>query len=56
MPRYRAREPIYLSNEGRLIEAGEEFASDATPGLAWTPLESPAEPASAPRKAATPAK
>lgn len=38
MPQYRAREPIYLNNEGRLIDTGEVFSSEATPGLAWIAL------------------
>jgi hypothetical protein len=40
MPSYRAREPIYLNCEGRLIEAGEVFTSHDTPGLAWIALDS----------------
>ena len=53
MRSFRAREPIYLNSEGRLIEAGEVFTSKEKPGLAWIPLETP-PPAAAPRKAATP--
>jgi len=56
MPGYRARAPIYLNNEGRLIEAGEEFTSDAPPGLAWIPLKTLTAPAAEPRKQATPGK
>jgi hypothetical protein len=41
MPSYRAREPIYLNNEGRLVDTDEVFASDDVPGLAWIPLETP---------------
>jgi len=40
MPHYRAREPIYLNGEGRLIDTDEVFASDEVPGLAWIALES----------------
>ncbi len=54
MPEYRASAPIYLNREGRLIETGEVFTSDETPGLAWIPLgdasHAPAPPA--PRKTA----
>jgi hypothetical protein len=39
MPRFRASEPIYLSNERRLIAAGEIFTSDEIPGRAWIPLD-----------------
>ena len=50
MPSYRAREPIYLCSEGRMIDTGEVFTSNETPGLAWIPLETPPPVASAPRK------
>ena len=52
MPRYRAREPIYLNSVGRLVDTDEVFTSDDPPGLAWIPLD-PAPPAAAtapPRK------
>ena len=39
MPRYRAREPIYLNSEGRLIATGEVFSSAEVPGHAWIALE-----------------
>lgn len=42
MPRYQAREPIYLSKTRRLVQAGETFVSDETPGLAWIALDRPA--------------
>lgn len=42
MPRYQAREPIYLSRKGRLVHAGEIFSSDEPPGLAWIALDPPA--------------
>ena len=41
MPSFRAREPIYLNSEGRLVDTGEVFTSDETPGLAWIALETP---------------
>lgn len=43
MPDYRAAAPIYLSNERRLIAAGEHFSSDETPGLAWVALDGAAD-------------
>ncbi|WP_156428158.1 hypothetical protein [Novosphingobium sp. FSW06-99] len=52
MPSFRAREPIYLCTAGRLIDTGEVFSSDETPGLAWIPLETPPPLATAPRKSA----
>jgi len=58
MPSYRAREPIYLNREGRLVEAGDVFTSDDTPGLAWIALDTPppAETTPTPRKSAPAAK
>jgi hypothetical protein len=58
MSTYRAREPIYINSEGRLIEAGEVFTSEDPPGLAWIHLDTPppAAIAPAPRKPATPGK
>lgn len=53
MPSYRAREPIYLNSEGRLVDTGEVFTSDETPGLAWVPLETEPTAAPAPRKPTT---
>jgi hypothetical protein len=38
MATYRAREPIYLNNAGRLVDTGEVFSSDEVPGLAWEPV------------------
>jgi|GEM_PF-1709044 len=38
MAQYRARKPIYLNNEGRLIDTGEVFSSEETPDLAWIAL------------------
>ena len=55
MPRYRAREPIYLNGENRLIDTDEEFASDETPGLAWISLEPPPIAPTPARKPANPA-
>lgn len=49
MPRFRARQAIYLSNEQRLVAAGEEFSSDETPGLAWIALDLPEPGATAQR-------
>lgn len=56
MPQYRAREPIYLSDEGRLIQTGDVFSSMQTPGHAWIALDSPPAAAVAPRKPAAKAK
>jgi hypothetical protein len=51
MLRYRAREPIYLNNVGRLVDTGEVFTSDDPPGLAWIPLDpAPAAPAMPPQR------
>lgn len=54
MARYRAREPIYLNSEGRLIDTDEVFTSDEAPGLAWILLEAEPPAAIAPRKAPRP--
>jgi len=54
MPSYRAREPIYLNNEGRLIDTGEVFTSDEIPGRAWIPLETPPPAATAPARRTAP--
>lgn len=32
---YTAAEPIYLSNEGRMVYAGETFTSSEPKGSAW---------------------
>jgi len=56
MPRYRASEAIYLSNERRLIAEGETFASDEIPGRAWIALDAPDVAAPAKRGAAPSAK
>jgi hypothetical protein len=48
MPRYRAREPIYLNNVGRLVDTDEVFTSDEAPGLAWILLDAP-RPATVPQ-------
>jgi hypothetical protein len=53
MPSYRAREPIYLNSQGRLIDTGEVFTSDETPGLAWIPLETAPPGTGTARKPAT---
>ena len=50
MPSYRAREPIYLNREGRLIDTDDVFTSDEAPGLAWIPLDAEPVAAPAPRK------
>jgi hypothetical protein len=42
MARYRAKAMLFLD---RLIVAGEEFESDATPGRNWEPLDDEAKAA-----------
>ena len=44
MPRYRAREPIYLNKVGRLVQTGEVFVSGETPGKAWIAIDPPFPP------------
>jgi len=56
MPSYRAREPIYLNRESRLVEAGEVFTSDEQPGLAWIALDALPPAATAPVKPEEPGK
>jgi hypothetical protein len=45
MARYKSEQPVYLSNEGRYIVAGEEFTADHVPGSTWQPLDDEAKAA-----------
>ncbi|WP_062788566.1 hypothetical protein [Novosphingobium capsulatum] len=45
MARYQSEQPVYLSNEGRYIVAGEEFTADHVPGSTWQPLDDEAKAA-----------
>lgn len=46
MPRYRAKALLFVD---RLIHPGEEFSSEAPPGINWEPLDSAATQAVASR-------
>jgi hypothetical protein len=49
MARYKSDQPVYLSNEGRYIQPGEEFSGDHVPGSTWEPLDDDAKAAIAAR-------
>lgn len=56
MAKYKSDQPVYLSNEGRYIMAGEEFQSDHVPGTPWQPLDKAAKSAVVARDEAKAAK
>lgn len=51
MATYKATMDVYLSGEGRFINAGNTFSSDCIPGSTWDPLDDDAKAAVAARDA-----
>lgn len=49
MATYKATMDVYLSGEGRFINAGETFSSNCIPGASWDPLDDDAKAAVAAR-------
>lgn len=49
MATYKATMDVYLSGEGRFINAGNTFSSDCIPGSTWEPLDDDAKAAVAER-------
>jgi hypothetical protein len=49
MATYKATMDVYLSGEGRFINAGETFSSNCIPGSTWDPLDDDAKAAVAER-------
>lgn len=45
MARYKSDQPIYLSDEGRYVQPGEEFDAKHVPGSTWQPLDDEAKAA-----------
>jgi hypothetical protein len=45
MATYKATMDVYLSGEGRFINAGNTFSSDCIPGSTWDPLDDDAKAA-----------